>query len=297
MELVALERSFQRHLRAENLSARSVQTHSQGPRRFRSWLASEGLSTGLESLTRVNIREWLAGLSEEALSASYIRILWAGMKRFTDWLVLEEEIAKSPMTGLKPPSLPEVPVPIVSEQTLSALVKACKGTRPMLDRRDEAIIRCLLDTGMRAAEIIGMRVEDLNLDTDSAIITGKGSKKRVVWFSARTARAIDRYLRLRDSSKYRDSESLWIGLRGPITYHALRELLKYRAKLAGVDYARPHRFRHTMAHDWLSNGGQERDLMRLAGWSSPAMLAKYGASQADERAKTAAKRLARGDRV
>ena len=59
----------------------------------------------------------------------------------------------------------------------------------------------------------------------------------------------------------------------------------------------PHRFRHTAAHDFLLAGGQERDLMRLLGWRSEAMLSRYGASAADHRAMQAAKRLKGGDRV
>jgi len=60
---------------------------------------------------------------------------------------------------------------------------------------------------------------------------------------------------------------------------------------------RLHQFRHTFAHDFLMAGGQERDLKRLAGWSSDVMLERYDASAADARAKAAAQRLNRGDRV
>jgi integrase len=73
--------------------------------------------------------------------------------------------------------------------------------------------------------------------------------------------------------------------------------VNYRAHLAGIDHIHPHRFRHTFAHDFLMSGGQERDLKRLAGWSSDVMLERYGASAADVPAKAAAQRLKRGDRV
>jgi len=69
--------------------------------------------------------------------------------------------------------------------------------------------------------------------------------------------------------------------------------------MAGLDPAEihPHRFRHTNAHDFLLAGGQERDLKRLMGWRSDTMLERYGASAADHRAREAAKRLRRGDRI
>ncbi len=65
---------------------------------------------------------------------------------------------------------------------------------------------------------------------------------------------------------------------------------------SGVDNLHAHRFRHTFAHTWLAEGGQERDLMRLAGWTSDAMLSHYGSSAADARALDAHRRLRLGDR-
>lgn len=77
----------------------------------------------------------------------------------------------------------------------------------------------------------------------------------------------------------------------------VRERMQVRGAMAGIEDLHPHRFRHTFAHDFLMAGGQERDLKRLAGWSSDIMLERYGASVADEQAKSAAHRMKRGDRV
>jgi integrase len=82
-----------------------------------------------------------------------------------------------------------------------------------------------------------------------------------------------------------------------MTPDGVRERLNVRGALAGIKDLHPHRFRHTFAHDYLMAGGQERDLKRLAGWSSDVMLERYGASAADVRAKAAAQRMKRGDRV
>ena len=82
-----------------------------------------------------------------------------------------------------------------------------------------------------------------------------------------------------------------------LTPDGVREICRVRAAQAGIDHLHPHQLRHTFAHDFLMAGGQERDLKRLAGWSSDVMLDRYGASAADARAAEAARRLRRGDRV
>jgi site-specific recombinase XerD len=156
----------------------------------------------------------------------------------------------------------------------------------------------LLDCGLRISEVAGLRVDDVDLKHHDVVrVTGKGGKTRAVPFGAKTGKALDRYLRDRRAHKSADADLLWLGQRGPMSVWGVEERLKVRATMAGVDDLHAHRFRHTFASDWLANGGQERDLMRLAGWSSDAMLQVYGRATADQRAQDAHRRMKRGDRV
>jgi site-specific recombinase XerD len=218
--------------------------------------------------------------------------------RFTRWLLAEKIILKDPLAGITVDRPEPPPVPVFTDEELAALIAACRGSA-FTDHRDEAVIRLLMDCGMRVSELCGIDTKDLDLDAQTVPVTGKGSRTRTAYFSGKTALAIDRYLRARRGHRHASEAALFLWERGRFTPDGVRERLKVRAARAGLDPAtvHPHRFRHTAAHDWLVSGGQERDLMRLLGWRSEAMLGRYGASAADLRAREAARRLNRGDRV
>ncbi|MEI5672996.1 MULTISPECIES: tyrosine-type recombinase/integrase [unclassified Nocardioides] len=289
-----LHRSFARHLRAEGKSERTIKIYGQAINFFSGWLEAQGRPADLDELNRPAIREWLAQLVE-VNEPSTVKIRYRGLFRFCGWLVDEDELDENPMKTLSPPELNDKPVPILDDAELSALLKACAG-KDFADRRDEAMIRLLLDCGLRISELCGLSA-DVDLDQGMALVRGKGSKIRPIYFGARTTRALDRYIRARRGHRWAHLDALFLTQRGAMTPDGARERMKVRGQQAGIEDLHPHRFRHTWAHDFLMNGGQERDLKRLAGWSSDVMLERYGASAADARAKAAAQRLRRGDRV
>ena len=220
------------------------------------------------------------------------------MRRFVLWLKAEDIIDSDPLAGIKVQKPDAPPVAVFNDDELAALIKACEG-RTFADRRDMAIVRLLHDCGLRVSELTGITTDDLDMAEGSVKVVGKGRRTRTAHFGDKTALALDRYKRVRSGHRHSSDPAWFLGERGPFTPDGVRERLKVRAVKAGLDPAEmhPHRFRHTNAHDWLLAGGQERDLMRLLGWRSEAMLSRYGASAADHRAREAARRFKRGDRV
>jgi site-specific recombinase XerD len=297
-DLESLRGSFNRSLRVEGKADRTLVLYGQSITYFSRWLAERGQPADVSSLDRDTVLQWFDFLRSRGLTAGTIRTRWRGLRRFVNWLLAEGILDADPLAGIVIDKPEPPPVPILTDDELAALIGACKGKR-FVDRRDEAVIRLLIDCGVRVSEVTGIDLDHLDLDAESVVVTGKGSRVRPAYFGARTGQALDRYLRERRNHRHASSPALFLGERGRFTPDGIRERLKVRADMAGLDAAKihPHRFRHTNAHDFLLAGGQERDLKRLMGWRSDTMLERYGASAADHRAREAARRLKRGDRI
>ena len=292
-DLAGLLPSWELALRAERKSPKTVDAYTTGVRLFLRWCADTGTTS---ELTRATVQGFTAALLESGAEAATARSRHMALRRFAAWLADEGELDTNPLLGVKPPKLDTKVTDALTDDQLRRLIKGCQG-KDLIDRRDEAIVRLMLETGARAGEVLSMATADVDLQRGLVTVRrGKGGKGRVVPFGPQTAAAIDRYMRARRAHRLADTGPLWLGGGGQtFGYHGLNMALKRRAQGAGIDNFHLHLMRSTAATRWLRAGGSEQGLMAVAGWSTRAMLDRYTGASASERAAAEARGLGLGE--
>jgi site-specific recombinase XerD len=154
----SLSRSFERHLRAKNLSAGTVASYLVGLRQFTTFLQPHGRE--LIQATRADLEAFIGDLLAR-WSPATASTRYKQLQALYRWLEDEEEIAVNPMARMKPPVVPDKPIPVVPEDALRRLLAACAG-KSFEARRDTALVTFLIDTGARRGEIAGLRLADLD---------------------------------------------------------------------------------------------------------------------------------------
>jgi integrase len=200
------------------------------------------------------------------------------------WRFYSEEYGtQSPMDGIPRPKAAARPVHVLTPAEINEVLAACRKPR------DLAVIRLMLSSGLRRSEVCRLDIEDVDVKSRTVTVKrGKGGKARVAVIDDDTAKEVWRMLRDRAAEP---SSPLFLGQSGNrLTPDGLNQLVTRISARSGVP-VHPHQLRHTWTSMVLSGGLGERDVMTLAGWSSPSMLGRYAAETAQQRAVEAGRQV------
>jgi integrase/recombinase XerD len=279
-------------LRHERKTPATLRTYLRGVRAFARWCAATGTPLAFD---RPTVSAFTADTLAAGAQPATARVCHQSVRRFAAFCAAEDGVP-DPLAGMTQPKLDVKVVPKLTDAELAALIRACEG-RGFRDRRDEAIVRLFSEGACRAGELLAMTAGDVDLSRGTAIVRrGKGGTGRMFPFGPQAGLALGRYLRLRRAHPLAATPALWLGERGRgLNYWGLYSAMQRRAQAAGIAGFHVHRLRHTAASRWLAAGGSEGGLMAIAGWKSRAMLDRYVADSAMERAAEEARGLNLGD--
>jgi site-specific recombinase XerD len=254
---------------------------------FAAWCEAHSLP--LEQLTARALRQFLEDVAErpglkgsEHLASSTVHWHAVSVKTFLNWCAQDEEFEDlvSGKTFARLP-LPRADITVIetfSVEQLQALLRATD--KQLYAQRDKAIVSVLIDTGIRAAELCGLVLKCVWLDTDDSYIrvVGKGRKEREVPLGRAARIALRRYITRYRHPKDQAEQHVFIARGGtPLTVQGLRQVIEQLGERTRIRDVRvsPHTFRHTFAVQFLLNGGDIYKLSRLMGHTSVKITERY----------------------
>ncbi len=261
--------------RSKQLSWHTTKFYADYLRRFADYAKSQAVSE-IHQIDPAILRSYLLAFAQDH-NPGGVHAAFRTLRAFLRWCE-KEEIAspkwRNPIEKLDPPRVPQRILEPIGLEDVAALLETCRG-RDFFNRRDRALLLCLLDSGLRATELCNLDLTDVDLASGRAAVRqGKGGKDRIIFVGPTTMRAIRAYLNVRPD---KSSPALFIGRDlQRLTYDGVRHLLKRRCKRAGLaKQCAPHDFRRAFALNMLRNGADLYALQRLMGHADIQVLRRY----------------------
>jgi site-specific recombinase XerD len=287
--------SWLRALAQEGASPRTQETYSESVDQFIRFQRDHHRPTDVAKVARADVEAFITHL-QDTRSRGTAHNRYRALRALFNYCSEDPEgrtrreplgiIERSPMRRMAAPKLDDVPIPLLSPEQVQGLWQATE--RPGKDfarRRDAAVVRLFLATGIRASEMTGLTLDDLDLRAQMLTVAGKGRKWRPVPYSAAAAVALDRYLAVRDGHRWAHrTDRVWLGPKGPLTRSGVQGVVEKVGLRAGVPNLRPHRLRHVAVDALFSAGMSETDVESLMGWTSSAMSRRYASARRTARA-------------
>lgn len=258
---------------------------------------AEGFPASPTLVTVGHLRGFVVWLEDQGLAAGGVHAHVRSLKSVFGWAHREELLPSNPSARLERPSLPRHRLPTMTPDRVGALLGAArKSDRPL---RDVAMVLTLFDTGIRLAELINLRVGDLQPDRGVVRVIGKGDRERAVPIGLRALSAVNTYLLRERRPAHAGVQHLFLSRRGqPMTRSGVSIRLSRLSGSLGLNRedTAPHTFRRGFAVEFLRNGGDVFTLQQILGHSSLEMTRRY-VTFLDEDLKAAHLRFSPGDRL
>ena len=264
------------------LAKRTVRGYVYDAAQFRRWCSEDAVDG--EQANRDDIARFLDYLRGRMGQSSLVR-RFAAVRFYYRWLQHRGVRDDDPTDGIRLKQASRVPKQPFSPDELDRLLDACRKTQ------ERAVLLLLIDTGLRIGEIAGIRLPDIDFESETMRVRGKGGKERMIAASPRSLQVLRQCMEGRDYPWYSQRSH------GPMKADGLGRLIKRVGRRAGVEHVHPHRFRTTFACMFLEASSDLLALQILMGHSKIEVTAHYARWGAERRALDTQRRLLAAGRL
>lgn len=269
---------FVQHIQYEmNLSPLTVASYRRDLEQFVAFVTADGKrafdAAGIDSQ---DVRAWIVSLSRKGISARSIRRKVQALRAYYRYLQRQGEVDGNPAAEVELSKLPKRLPVMVRESNLDTLLDAPLDEADFVAVRDRLVVMMLYETGIRRAELIGLRDADVDLEAATIKVLGKRNKHRIVPIGKELGMLIEDYRGLRDAQSG-TTGAFFVTPKGrqlypSIVYHIVHDSL---AQVGGGSKLSPHVLRHTFASSMLNHGAQLNSVKELLGHASLAATQVY----------------------
>ncbi len=277
MDNDALLDAFLLHLKTERrLSRNTLASYGADLRRFSAFLADHGVDA--KKFLRADLLDHLTGLRTAGLSARSAARHISTLRSFFRFLVREGVLPSSPLTEVNAPRIGRPLPKYLTPTEVNRLLSAPDGSTPE-GVRDRAMLAIMYASGLRASEVVTLRLENVDVNAGFLYVVGKGGRERVVPVAEAALAALGEYVATsrRAFLGKRISNALFLSRRGKaITRQTLWNRIRHWALAAGIEpRISPHALRHSFASHMLAGGADLRAVQAMLGHADIATTQIY----------------------
>ncbi|QQL48284.1 tyrosine-type recombinase/integrase [Mucilaginibacter ginkgonis] len=265
-------------------SPHTVTAYENDLAQFFAFLKSQDADKALTDITHHDIRAWMVQLVEDCGPRTVNRKV-ATLRKYFKFLLQENQITVNPASRVKTPKIAKQLPVVVEEAKLSRMLDNAETfTNDFKGLRDKLVIELLFGTGIRLAELLGIKETDYDARAGTIKVLGKRNKERIVPVNAQLQTLIADYLNVKKSENFsNNSLTMVVTNKGADAYPKLIYLIvrNYLSAISTQDKKSPHVLRHTFATALLNNGADLNAIKELLGHASLSATQVYTHNSAE----------------
>ncbi len=278
--------SFLKYIEFEKrYSTHTVVSYKNDLDQFNVFLSFLDAHTPIESVSYQHIRSWIISLVEDKIAPASINRKMASIRSYYKFLIKSGIITKNPSVQLKALRTPKRLPQFAQEKEMQNLFELVDFGDDIKGVRDQLILELLYATGMRRAELIGLKTTSINSRKRYIKVLGKRNKERIIPLTIEVTNLVQKYLRLRNEEYMTEANNfLLLTDKGQPLYETFvyRKVKKYLGATTSLEKNSPHILRHTFATHLLNNGADLNAVKELLGHSSLAATQIYTHNSLDK---------------